>query len=82
LVYFDLRVRTEGFDLALLAMNPADESALDFSHLPAAVPAQKWLTGDDVGKVMVVTLIGIGIYALLIGLLAVVGVGLSSFRGF
>lgn len=82
LVYFDLRVRTEGFDLALLTMNPADESALDFSHLPAAVPSQKWLTGDDVGKIIVVTFIGIGIYALLIGLLAMVGVGLSSFRGF
>ncbi len=82
LVYFDLRVRTEGFDLALLTMNSSENAGADISSLPAAAPAQKWLTGEDIGKLIVVTLVVGGIYALLIGLLAMIGVGLSSFRGF
>jgi hypothetical protein len=82
LVYFDLRVRGEGLDLALLTINPSESAGLDFSHLPAAVPTQKWLTGDDVGKLVVVTLVGIGISALFIGVFAMLGLGLSSLKGF
>ncbi len=82
LVYFDLRVRTEGFDLALLTMNSSEHAGADFSSPPAAAPTRKWLTGDDIGKFVVVTLVVIGMVALLFGLLALIGVGLSSFRGF
>jgi hypothetical protein len=79
LVYFDLRVRTEGFDLALLTMDPTGNMAADISNLPSAAPARQWLTGDDIGKFIVVTLVGIGIFALFIGLFALLGLGLGSF---
>jgi hypothetical protein len=81
LTYFDLRVRSEGFDLALLALDPSADAELDFARLPAAAPSRKWLTGEDVGRLLVVSLVGMGIYALLFGVLMLIGVGVSSFTG-
>lgn len=81
LVYFDLRVRTEGFDLALLTLNPSEDAITDMASLPTTAPTQGWLTGEDVGKFVVITLVIGGLYALLFGLLAVLGAGLSLFRG-
>jgi hypothetical protein len=49
--------------------------------LPAAAPSRKWLTGEDVGRLLVVSLVGMGIYALLFGVLMLIGVGVSSFTG-
>jgi len=84
LVYFDLRVRTEGLDLALstLTLNPPENAAIDLSSLPTSTSQKSWLTGDDVGKFVVITLVIVGLYALLFGLLALVGASLPFFRGF
>lgn len=65
LVYFDLRVRTEGFDLALLSMQA--EGATDVSDamaLSAPVTKEKLITGVDLGNFAILTLIGAGIYIL------------------
>jgi len=65
LVYFDLRVRTEGFDIALLTMQaegPTDVS--DAVALTAPVTNEKWITGTDLGNFAILTLVGAGIYIL------------------
>lgn len=77
LVYFDLRVRTEGFDLALATLQTAEGESVDMSSLPTAAPVQNWLTGDDIGKFAVISLVLIGIYALLVAMV----VGLALLMG-
>lgn len=77
LVYFDLRVRTEGFDLALATLQTPEGETTDMSSLPTAAPVKNWLTGDDIGKFAVISLVVIGIYALLVA----VFVGLALFIG-
>jgi hypothetical protein len=61
LIYFDLRVRTEGFDLALLASGDADQA------LTAPVPQAKesLVTGTDLGNFAILTLGALGLYIFL-----------------
>lgn len=80
LVYFDLRVRTEGFDLALATLEPSNEPGADLSALPVTISAQ-WLTGEDVGRFVAMTLVVGGLYALFVGILAIIGVSLGSLGG-
>lgn len=65
LIYFDLRVRTEGFDIALSAMqlDPASESQM----MPAPPPAtdERLITGPDLGNFAILTLGAAGIYILI-----------------
>ena len=81
LVYFDLRVRTEGFDLALLTLDPSENAITDMASLPTIAPTQGWLNGEDIGKFVAITLVIGGIYALLAGLLAVIVSSLGSRGG-
>jgi hypothetical protein len=63
LVYFDLRVRTEGFDIALLAMQAEGETDVsDAVALTAPITQEKLITGVDLGNFAILTLIGAGIY--------------------
>ena len=77
LVYFDLRVRTEGFDLALSTLGTPEGAAADISSLPTAATASRWLTGEDLGKFAVVSLVIIGFYGVFIalGMAAILGLG-------
>lgn len=75
LVYFDLRVRTEGFDLSLAALQATDHTTADVSSIPPAAASQNLLTGDDIGRLIILSLIVValgvivfcGFYALLLG---------------
>lgn len=61
LIYFDLRVRTEGFDLALLTTNDANRTL-------ASVPQQsneRLVSGADLGNFAILTLAVGGIYIFL-----------------
>ncbi|HLF73308.1 MAG TPA: glycerophosphoryl diester phosphodiesterase membrane domain-containing protein [Anaerolineales bacterium] len=63
LIYFDLRVRTEGFDIALLTMGASD--SMDLSQVVAApVPqsTEQFVTGQDLGNFAILTLAAAGIY--------------------
>lgn len=65
LVYFDLRVRTEGFDIALLTMQT--EGTTDVSDaiaLSAPVTNERLITGPDLSNFAILTLVGAGIYIL------------------
>jgi hypothetical protein len=63
LIYFDLRVRTEGFDIALLTMDPS-AAALGAENLPAPAsqPNERLVTGPELGNFAILTLAGIGLY--------------------
>lgn len=71
LLYYDLRVRTEGFDLAILAQQTSSEVAsapLDYNTLIAHSPPAETgplLTRSDYGKFALVSIIAIGIYLLI-----------------
>lgn len=77
-IYFDLRVRTEGFDLALATITPSENLMTDITNIPASPRAPRWLTWDEVGKFVVITLVGGGLYALLVGGLILIGVSAMS----
>ena len=70
LIYFDLRVRTEGFDLALLTMEASGST--EFSETMAApVPQlqERLITGSDLGNFAILTLAGAGIYIFFVSFL-------------
>lgn len=61
LIYFDLRVRTEGFDLALLASGNADQVLTT----PVSQSNEKLITGTDLGNFAILTLGAVGLYIFL-----------------
>jgi hypothetical protein len=71
LIYFDLRVRTEGFDIALAAIQTSETA--DVNQLIAAPPApmdERLITGSDLGNFAILTLAGAGLYILVITVFA------------
>jgi len=73
LIYFDLRVRTEGFDLALLtreATNETGESDLtDVASIPAPPTSEKFITGPDLGNFAILTIAGFALYIFFVSFL-------------
>jgi len=65
LIYFDLRVRTEGFDLAILTMEAAGSTDLS-EAMTAPVPQanEPLITGPEVGNFAILSLAGLGLYIL------------------
>jgi hypothetical protein len=61
LVYFDLRVRTEGFDLALLASGDANQVLT----APVQQTKESLVTGTDLGNFAILTLAAMGLYIFL-----------------
>jgi len=64
LVYFDLRVRTEGFDIALLTMASDLTDASQAMEAPALVAGERLITGPDLGNFAILTLAAAGIFIL------------------
>lgn len=65
LIYFDLRVRTEGFDLALLASGDAQQVLTT----PVPQTNEKFMTGTDLGNFAILTLGAVGLYIFLFAFL-------------
>jgi hypothetical protein len=61
LIYYDLRVRTEAFDLVLQAASEP-ERANRWVFLP---PFEKWISGDDVGRFLLTSILLIAFFALI-----------------
>lgn len=82
LIYFDLRVRTEGFDLAILTLQTSE--ATDLSQaMAASVPQVKeqFITWPDMGNFAILTLAGAGLYIFFASfLLAIVMFATSLFH--
>jgi hypothetical protein len=65
LIYFDLRVRTEGFDLALLTMNESElADTSQAMTAPPSQPTERLMTGADLGNFAILTLLAAGVYIL------------------
>jgi hypothetical protein len=65
LIYFDLRVRTEGFDLALLTIGASESTDLTRAvPAPVAQPNERLITGTDLGNFAILTLAATGIFIL------------------
>jgi hypothetical protein len=65
LIYFDLRVRTEGFDLALLTVNDASQALA----APTEKLQERLITGTDLGNFAILTLAAVGVYIFLFAFL-------------
>jgi hypothetical protein len=73
LIYFDLRVRTEGFDLAILTMETS--GSMDLTEAMAApVPQvnEKLITGAELGNFAILTLAGAGLYIFFVAFIAAI----------
>ena len=69
LVYFDLRVRTEGFDLTLLA-HEGLEGETDIRDIVAQAPPpskEAIITGTEVGYLVLLTIAAVALYFIIIG---------------
>jgi hypothetical protein len=67
LIYFDLRVRTEGFDLAILATEASGSTELtEAMAAPVAPVNESLITGAELGNFAILTLAGAGLYIFVI----------------
>ena len=79
LIYFDLRVRTEGFDIALLTMNPAESTAAaDISQVPVPQSNERLITGPELGNFAILTLGALGLYILFFSVIMAVAFFFTS----
>ena len=63
LIYFDLRVRTEGFDLAILTIESSGSTDLSEAMTTPVPPVnERLITGAEIGNFAILTLAGAGIY--------------------
>jgi hypothetical protein len=60
LMYFDLRVRTEGFDLAVLAGSSPTRDASTLASQPGPSISTPLITGRELGNFVLLSLLGIG----------------------
>ncbi|MGC1377332.1 MAG: hypothetical protein WA821_13965 [Anaerolineales bacterium] len=53
LIYYDLRVRTEAFDLALLVVDEPEQA----NRLVRLPPLEKWFSGNDIARLILTSLL-------------------------
>jgi hypothetical protein len=83
LMYFDLRVRTEGFDLTLMASSAANEKVDSSQVIAQAPPPEKsgLITGKEIGYFVLLSLAVVAIwfvFGAFVGLLGLGAMGLSG----
>ncbi len=82
LVYFDLRVRTEGFDLALLAQGAADAPDELTALAGEAQPADRQLvTGRELLHFAGLTVAAVLLYFVILGLVMLVSIAAAAAFG-
>jgi Membrane domain of glycerophosphoryl diester phosphodiesterase len=71
LIYFDLRVRTEGFDLALLTMEASGSTDLaETMAAPVSQENERLITGPELANFAILTLAGAGLYIFFVSFIA------------
>jgi hypothetical protein len=71
LIYFDLRVRTEGFDLALLTMEASGSTAVSETLVaPVSQASERLITGSELGNFAILTLAAAGLYIFFVSFIA------------
>jgi hypothetical protein len=76
-VYFDLRVRSEGLDLALQTAPAGEHASIDLLAAAPSGPQPRLFSGKDVGNFILFTLGFYALYAILIGILILFGLALG-----
>ena len=80
LMYFDLRVRTEGFDLDILSASTAQEQA-DLSEVIAQAPASEnstLVTWNEMGYFALIEIGALALYFLVVALFGAIAVGVMG----
>ena len=78
-VYFDLRVRAEGFDLALQAVaNAGAETNIVALTETSPQPTPSLMTGTEVGQLILVSFATMALYAILVGIIFAVAIARAS----
>lgn len=83
LFYFDLRIRTEGFDLTILAQQESS-SARDLQIAPLDTPditEKQLITSTEIGYFVLVTLLAVVLYGLLFLLGGIIGLASMGVMG-
>jgi hypothetical protein len=71
LIYFDLRVRTEGFDLALLTLEASGSTDLaETMTAPVPLENERLITGPELGSFAIISLAGAGLYIFFVSFVA------------
>lgn len=79
LIYFDLRVRTEGFDIAFLTRETSDSTDLtEVTTVPAPQVNEPFMTGAELGNFAILELAGVGLYFLVVSIFAAIAFILMS----
>lgn len=81
LAYFDLRMRLEGFDLAVQTLSPDQSIVEQLSQAPKAAANPKTITRDDVIHFLLLSLIVAGVYAVLMAIIMVFSLGSMGLSG-
>jgi len=80
LIYFDLRVRTEGFDIALLTMETSGTTDIaETMASPVPQTNERLITGPELGNFAILTLVGAGLYIFFASFLAGLAIFATSF---
>ena len=78
-VYFDLRVRSEGLDLALQATaNAGAETNIVALTDTSPQPTPSLMTGTEVGQLILVSFATMALYAILVGIIFAVAIATAS----
>ena len=82
LAYFDLRVRTEGLDMALLTVEASGETGVDATaQVPVMKATKGLLSWIDVGHFAILSIGLIAIYGILIIVIGAIGMAASASAG-
>ena len=81
LMYFDLRVRTEGFDLALLAAGATGDQVAEVAAQTPPAGSGALVTWREMGYFALIELAGVGLYCIFYFVLVAVVVALVSAGG-
>jgi hypothetical protein len=80
LIYLDLRVRTEGLDIALATMPAAAEMTVNQIMAPPAALTEPFMTWHDLGNFAILTLSVLGVFILFYSM--IIGAAMLAFSSF
>jgi hypothetical protein len=75
LAYFDLRMRLEGFDLAVQTMSPEQSIVEQMDAAPSVAKSPKWITWKDVLNFFLLSLAGGALYGILMSIVIALSLG-------
>jgi hypothetical protein len=81
LAYFDMRMRLEGFDLAVQTLSPDQSIVEQLSQAPISQVKSKIIEWNDVLHFFLLSLAGFVIYAILIGIVMAITLGTAGLGG-